>query len=135
MGYVARSALEAQGKVICLSLTQDMDSESLMVPPTEFVLCDSLLERKKELFSRADAFIALPGGWATLGHLVDVICDKKERSCTKPFILLNTLGYWDPFLRLMVAMKAEGFLDETQTSFFKLCHTPQEALLALTSSL
>lgn len=50
-------------------------------------------------FSKADAFIALPGGIGTMEELTEVLTWSKLDLHSKPIGLLNIQGYYDHYLQ------------------------------------
>jgi hypothetical protein len=75
----------------------------------ELVVVDSLHLRKAEMFARADAVLALPGGIGTLDELVELLSWKNLRLHDKPLLLLGDDGFWLPFLALLEHLVAQGF--------------------------
>jgi hypothetical protein len=67
------------------------------------------MERKAEMDARADAFVALPGGFGTLEELLEVLTLRQLRLHDRPIVLVNVAGYWDPFLAMVEDMVAQGF--------------------------
>ncbi|MBI5666769.1 MAG: TIGR00730 family Rossman fold protein [Chloroflexi bacterium] len=66
----------------------------------EFLVTPDLRQRKATMEARADAFIALPGGFGTLEEVIEVLTLKQLRLHTKPIIFLNTAGFYDPLVTL-----------------------------------
>ncbi|KAL5782583.1 hypothetical protein ACOSP7_007612 [Xanthoceras sorbifolium] len=58
-------------------------------------------ERKAEMFSNADAFIALPGGFGTLEELFEVTSWAQLKIHQKPIGLLNVNGFYDSLLSFL----------------------------------
>ncbi|KAG6502534.1 hypothetical protein ZIOFF_034818 [Zingiber officinale] len=69
-------------------------------------------ERKAEMARRADAFIALPGGYGTLEELLEVITWAQLGIHKKPVGLLNVEGFYDSLLLFIDMAVAEGFISE-----------------------
>ncbi|KAL2557149.1 Cytokinin riboside 5'-monophosphate phosphoribohydrolase LOG8 [Forsythia ovata] len=67
-------------------------------------------ERKAEMARRADAFIALPGGYGTMEELLEIISWSQLGIHCKPVGLLNTDGYYDSLLGLFDKGVEEGFI-------------------------
>jgi uncharacterized protein (TIGR00730 family) len=67
-------------------------------------------ERKRTMFERADAFVALPGGLGTLEELVEQLTWAQLGHHKKPILIANINGYWDPLLRLVEHMRAVKFV-------------------------
>ena len=60
-------------------------------------------ERKRLMFERSDAFVALPGGIGTLEELVEQLTWQQLGRHTKPVLLANIDGFWEPLLALLDA--------------------------------
>ncbi|HEY2001537.1 MAG TPA: TIGR00730 family Rossman fold protein [Acidobacteriaceae bacterium] len=67
-------------------------------------------ERKAEMARRADAFLVLPGGLGTLDEMCEILTWGLLGIHDKPVVLINIAGYWDPFLGMLDAAVAAGFL-------------------------
>ncbi len=69
-------------------------------------------ERKRLMFDRADAFVALPGGIGTLEELVEQMTWAQLNRHAKPILIANIDGFWRPLLALFAHMHVEGFIRE-----------------------
>ena len=67
-------------------------------------------ERKRKMFERADAFVALPGGVGTLEELVEQLTWAQLGRHKKPILLANIKGFWDPLCALLDHMKTLEFI-------------------------
>ena len=79
-------------------------------PVDELIIVESMHVRKQLMFDRADAFVALPGGIGTLEELVEQLTWSQLGRHSKPIVLANIKGFWDPFLKLLEHMKRETFI-------------------------
>ena len=70
-------------------------------------------ERKRLMFERSDAFVALPGGVGTLEELVEQLTWKQLGRHTKSILLANIDGFWEPLLALLAHMRATQFIRPT----------------------
>jgi uncharacterized protein (TIGR00730 family) len=129
MHHVIHSALDAGGNVervvtpSCLAGDQERNRHPLEV----HVPTDGFFSLKERLLKRAEGFMALPGGWGTLGEISDLIClNRQDRP--RPFVLLNVEGYWDPFLELVAHMLHEGFGRQTDRTLFHVVSSFQEGV-------
>jgi uncharacterized protein (TIGR00730 family) len=66
--------------------------------------------RKRLMFEKADAFVALPGGVGTLEELVEQMTWSQLGQHTKPILMLSTKGFWKPLLVLLAHMREQGFI-------------------------
>ena len=70
-------------------------------------------ERKRLMFERSDAFVALPGGVGTLEELVEQLTWQQLGRHTKPILLANIDGFWEPLLALLAHMRDTEFIRAT----------------------
>ena len=80
----------------------------------ELVTVPDMHTRKQMMFEHADAFVALPGGIGTLEELVEIQTWSQLGRHKKPVALLNTQGFWSPYLDLLEHMELAGFLHNPQ---------------------
>jgi len=76
----------------------------------ELIIVRDMHERKRTMFERADAFVALPGGLGTLEELVEQMTWAQLGRHKKPILIANISDYWDPLLTLVEHMRALKFL-------------------------
>jgi len=74
------------------------------------LLVPDMHTRKRLMFERADAFVALPGGVGTLEELVEQLSWVQLERHNKPVLLANIGGFWDPLITLFDHMRAQGFI-------------------------
>ena len=77
---------------------------------TELVVVGDMHERKRLMFERSDAFVALPGGIGTLEELVEQLTWAQLGRHSKPIVLLSVDGYWAPFVALLDHLRREAFI-------------------------
>ncbi len=110
MGAMAHAVLDAGGAVTGIIPRFLQDRERAMTGLTETLLTEDMHERKKLMFERADAFVALPGGVGTLEELVEQMTWAQLGQHQKPVLLANIDGFWDALVRLLEQMRREGFI-------------------------
>ena len=76
----------------------------------ELIITPDMHQRKHMMFERADAFVALPGGIGTLEEIVEIMTWAQLGQHSKPMILGNIDGFWNPMIELLAHMQAQGFL-------------------------
>ncbi len=76
----------------------------------EQIITRDMHERKRNMFDRADAFVALPGGLGTLEELVEQMTWAQLGRHKKPILIANVNGFWDPLLALIDHMRALGLV-------------------------
>src|SRR5690606_11221112 len=77
---------------------------------TELHTVSSMHERKHLMASRADAFLALPGGIGTLEEIMEVFVWTQLGLHPKPCALFNLNGFYNPLVRMRRQMTESGFL-------------------------
>src|SRR5215467_14955068 len=106
MGILADAVLAHGGKatgIIPDFLTQRERPRRL---GQDLIVTRDMHERKRTMFERADAFVALPGGIGTLEELVEQLTWAQLGRHKKPILVANVSGFWDPLLGLIAHMRA-----------------------------
>src|SRR5262249_56663428 len=83
----------------------------LYTHPRECVMKADMNERKRLMFERADAFVALPGGVGTLEEVVEQLTWAQLGRHRKPILIANIAGFWDPLLVMLEHLLTLGFLN------------------------
>ena len=109
MGITARAALEAGAQVTGIIPHYLCAIEAQLDGITHTIRVNTLLERKRLMADRSDAFLILPGGIGTLDELVEMMTWACLKEQDKPILFLNAGGYWAPFFQLLEHFIAEGF--------------------------
>ena len=110
MGEVARATLDHGGRVTGIIPGFLVEKEAMMRDVHEMIVTEDMHERKRLMFERSDAFVALPGGVGTLEELVEQLTWVQLGRHTKPVIVANIDGFWTPFLALLTHMKTDTFI-------------------------
>ncbi len=131
MGAVARAAMEAGGETLGVIPEHLFLREVAKRDLTQFVVTETMHERKKVMFMNADAVVVLPGGAGSLDEFFEVLTWAQLGLHEKPLLILNTDGYWDPLLTLIDHVIAEGFAAESLKHFLRIVESPQEVLEVL----
>ena len=79
---------------------------------SEIIIVPSMHERKKTMYAMGDAYIAMPGGIGTMEELCEIYTWRQLRYHSKNIGLLNTAGYWDPFIAMLDRGVHDGFISE-----------------------
>lgn len=110
MGVVARAALDHGGRVVGIIPDFLKTRERMLEAVQETVVVPDMHTRKRLMFERADAFVALPGGIGTLEELIEQMTWAQLGRHRKPILLLSPNRFWDPLLVLFEHMRDFGFL-------------------------
>ncbi len=110
MGAVANSVLDHGGLVTGIIPDFLTSRESALTRAQELVVTPDMHERKQLMFERSDAFVAMPGGIGTLEEFVEQLTWKQLGRHSKPVLLANIEGFWEPLLVLLAHMRATQFI-------------------------
>ena len=110
MGKVARATLSAGGRVVGIIPDFLKNRESMLHEAQELVVVPDMHTRKRMMFERSDAFVALPGGVGTLEELVEQLTWVQLGRHTKPVVIADIGGFWRPLLSLFAHMRNSGFI-------------------------
>ena len=135
MGKLADTVL-AQGGQIKGSMPQFMNEvEWAHKTVTDIEFTKTMHERKSKFLENIDALIALPGGTGTLEELLEAITLKRLGQFTKPIIILNTNGYYDPLIQMLERCVEEKFLRPIHAEMWTFVHQPEEVMSAINQSM
>jgi uncharacterized protein (TIGR00730 family) len=132
MGAVADAALAAGGEVVGVIpdviREREIDHKGL----TELHVVRTMHERKALLSSRADAFVALPGGYGTLDEFIEIVTWAQLKIHAKPCVLVNLTvnggGFYDGLLAFLDHTVAEGFIVPENRGLVQVAADPEAAL-------
>jgi uncharacterized protein (TIGR00730 family) len=110
MGAVATSVLENGGIVTGIIPDFLTSRENALARVQELIVTPDMHERKRLMFERSDAFVALPGGIGTLEELVEQLTWQQLGRHSKPILLANVDGFWEPLLALLAHMRETAFI-------------------------
>ncbi len=128
MGAVSDAAWEAGGTVLAIMPSLFQAAQLPHNEEIELVITEGMRARKTLMEERADAFIALPGGFGTLEEVLEVITNKQLRLHNKPIVLLNTHAYYAPLLAQIDSGVEGHFIQPRFRQLFHVADTPPEAL-------
>ena len=110
MGEVADAAL-AGGRLVTGIITEHLVELEVMHPGVpDLVVVPDMQSRKREMFERSDAFIALPGGVGTMEELFEVLCWWHLGLHPKPVGIVNVDGFYDGLLEYLRRATEDGFI-------------------------
>lgn len=113
MGLVANAALKGGGKVVGIIPDFLLQREAGHPALTKTVVVKNMHERKLQMFERSEAFVVLPGGIGTLEELFEVLSWRTLGLHTKPIVIVDPGGYWDPLAVLLRSIVERGFAEAT----------------------
>lgn len=98
---------------------------------TETIITPDMHTRKESMAEIADAFIALPGGCGTIEELMEIYTWRQLGIVEKPIVVLNTIGYYDPLLKMVERCSTLGFIKQSHRCLWKIAATPKEAIASV----
>lgn len=126
MGAVARGVKAGGGRVIGVIPEFMKVRELAFDEADELISVITMRERKTLMETRADAFLALPGGWGTLEELLEILTLAHLEVLHKPIVILNQDGYYDDLLALFERIVAEKFMHATIRGKYQVARTVAE---------
>ncbi|MCC6777500.1 MAG: TIGR00730 family Rossman fold protein [Hyphomicrobiales bacterium] len=131
MGAIAESVLDNGGTVTGIIPEFLVNREHMLVRIQERIVTRDMHERKRLMFERADAFVALPGGIGTLEELVEQLTWAQLGRHKKPILVLNIEGFWDPLRALIAHMESLKFIRPGLSVHFLVADRVEDALPTL----
>lgn len=128
MGRLALAVHQHGGKVVGV-IPEYLNNFGLAYEAAdEIIVTPDLRERKAVMEQRADAFIALPGGFGTLEEMLEVITLKQLQQHRKPIVFINTLNFYEKLFQQFEHLFRESFAKEDQQKLYAVVPNAREAL-------
>jgi hypothetical protein len=128
MGALADAALAAGGEVVGVIPEIIMDREIGHRGVTELHVVRTMHERKALMASRADAFVALPGGYGTMDEFIEIVTWAQLRIHAKPCVLVNVDGYYVGLLAFLDKAVEQGFIKPENRGLVQVARDAAEVL-------
>jgi uncharacterized protein (TIGR00730 family) len=126
MGTIARAVKSEGGRVVGV-IPEFMKARELAYDEAdELITVVTMRERKLLMETRADAFVALPGGFGTLEEIMEILTLRQLDVVKKPCVFYNQDGFYDPLLALFETMLREKFFKPSNMGVFKVAQTVPE---------
>lgn len=128
MGVCARAVhSRGGGRVVGVITDKLVDLELAYHDADELIVTTTMSERKRIMAEKADAFVALPGGFGTLEEVMEILVLKQLWYHEKPCVFLNINGVYDHLFRFFETLIEEHFIKASHTEFYHVCATAEEA--------
>lgn len=128
MGALARSAKASGARVVGV-IPEAIQAKGIAADEIdELVVTRDMRERKRTMEERSNAFIAMPGGFGTLEELLEIVTLRQLRYHTKPVVLLNVDGFWNPLESLFESLFESRFAHDLHRGAYRFAAEPAEAL-------
>src|SRR5499425_2291837 len=131
MGTIARAVHDHGGEVIGIIPEFLKVQERLFTDADEIVITADMHERKRLMFERADAFVALPGGVGTLEEVVEQLTWAQLGRHRKPILIANIKGFWDGLLAVFGHMGRNGYIHSAERLNYLVVDSVEKILPAL----
>ncbi|MFH1358412.1 MAG: TIGR00730 family Rossman fold protein [archaeon] len=130
MGILAKSVQANGGKVIGI-IPEHL--QTLAKGEDELVTARNMYHRKEIMESKADIFIALPGGIGTIDEIFDILVGKQLKIHEKPLIIINLDNYYEDLIKQINKINQLGFVSlkfdiKEVGKIFYVVNTPKEAM-------
>jgi len=133
MGAVARGTRETGGRITGV-MPEKLHRFGLFYDGIdERIITDTMRQRKEIMESRADGFIALPGGLGTLEEIFEVMVLKQLGYHSKGVVFIDLEGFYTPLMEFMEKLYRDSFMKEGTRSQYAVVKTPLAALEYLES--
>ena len=131
MGALARAVHQHGGQVVGV-VPDSMNNEAIVYESAnELIVTETMRQRKTVMDDRSDAFVALPGGFGTLEELLEVLAHRQLRYHSKPIVIVNTAGFYDPLIALFDHLIDKQFANSRHRSSYEVVDSPAEAMACL----
>ncbi len=131
MGLVANAALAGGATVIGVIPQFLLKREAGHPDLTETVVVQTMHERKLQMFERSDAFVVLPGGLGTLEEFFEVLSWRTLGLHSKPIVIIDQGGYWQPLAALLRGVVEGGFAERTHLDHVAFVSDLEDVLPAI----
>ena len=126
MQAVADEALANGGRVVGVIPEVLVKYEVAHQGLTELHITSTMHTRKAMMAERSDAFIVLPGGFGTLEELFEVLAWQTIKIHSKPIVLVNINGFYDPLLTFLDHCLTEGMMTVKKREIVLVANTVED---------
>ena len=134
MGKLADTILENGGKIKGIMPKFMKDVEWAHDKVTDFEFTETMHERKAKFLEGIDGLVTLPGGSGTLEELFEAITLKRLGQFTKPIVILNTNGFYNPLKKMLETCVSQNFMHQKHMKMWEFVNNPEEVLNAIRNS-
>lgn len=128
MGAVVRGITEKGGTSIGVAPTFFDKPGVLFEKCTEFYFTETMRERKELMDQKSEAFIMTPGGIGTMEEFFEIFTLRQLRRHDKPIGILNTGGYYDELIQMLIHTAEQGFMEMKCMDTLCVSDDPEELL-------
>jgi uncharacterized protein (TIGR00730 family) len=135
MGETARAVRDGGAPVIGILPSFLRHLEPPLKSAEELIVVPDMFQRKDRMIALSDSFILLPGGLGTLDEFFEILTSAQLHVHTKPIIVVNTAGFYDPLRALLDHVIAQGFARPEVHALYRFADTPKQALTLVTEAI
>lgn len=128
MGVMAEAAHEAGGTVTGVIPSKLQNREGIAYDADELIVTDTMRERKRIMYQKADAFAVLPGGYGTLEEFMEVLTLKQLGYHDHPIVLLNVDDFFDTLLSFFEELRTGRFARADVTDLVSIVSSAEGAV-------
>jgi len=128
MGHLADTIIDNGGNIKGISPKFMQDIEWTHKRLTDLEIVTTMHERKTKFLEDIDAVVALPGGCGTLDELIEAITWKRLGIFTKPIVIINTNGYYDPLIKMLERCVTQNFMDKRHLEMWSIVENSDQVL-------
>lgn len=133
MGKVASGVLENGGKAIGVIPDFLKTREVYHTGLSELIVTKTMHERKLIMHELSEGVITLPGGFGTLEEFFEMITWAQLGLHSKPVAILNSNGFYDELLEMLLKMVAKGLLKKENYSMLLVDHDIESLIRKMNS--
>ncbi len=131
MGAVAKGVFDNGGEVIGIAPEWIGEFDDDFKKCSEYIVTDSMDERKKLFLEKSDIFIIVPGGIGTLDEFFEVLTLKYLHRHSKKIILFNINNFYDKLISMLMEMHDIGLIREGTLDNYDVANSLEEILQIL----
>lgn len=125
---LAQAVKEGGGRVVSV-VPKDLEGRGVTFEGSdEVVVADDYQDRRITMLKGSDVFVALPGGFGTLGEVAENLSMRQLDVHQKPISLVNVNGFWDDFLAFLDRQERERFILPEHRRLVHVGDSPEESL-------
>ncbi|MGW5369305.1 LOG family protein [Streptomyces sp. NPDC004009] len=128
MGALATAALGGGARVTGVIPHDLYERERPDLTRGEIYVARTMHERKALMYRLSDGFAVLPGGFGTLDEVMEVATWNQLGFHSKPVVLINCDGYYNPLISLLDHMVAQGFISLEERGLLRVAENTHTAL-------
>jgi uncharacterized protein (TIGR00730 family) len=128
MGELARAATAAGGRVTGVIPRRFAERELTYTAADEVIITESMAERKALMIQRAEAFVALPGGFGTLEEISEVLTLKQLGDQNGALVLVDLNGFYAPLMAYFEQFYTLSFARPEYRALYYLAPGARDAL-------